>query len=142
MVNHEISLAPVVVSNPHLPELSTAIPCGWQRARNIPVPSSSKSKVLVDQFGRAAEGAAAEQDLNAGMLKDLRSKAKDVYSVAVRGCRMLNSKPRVIDPKEVVHVRLRDKRERVDSNKVARAAAREKKSLKTSGQNQVEGEEN
>ena len=35
-------------------------------------PSSNKSKVLVDQFGRAAEGAAAGKDLSAGMLKDLR----------------------------------------------------------------------
>ena len=39
-------------------------------------PSSNKLKVLIDQLGRAAEGAAADKDLSTGMPKDLRSKAK------------------------------------------------------------------
>ena len=42
-------------------------------------PSSDKPKVLVGQLGRAAEGAAAGKVLSAGILKDLRSKAKDLY---------------------------------------------------------------
>ena len=46
-------------------------------------PSSDKSKVLVDQFGRAAEGTAAGKDLSAGMLKDLCSEAKDPYPAAL-----------------------------------------------------------
>ena len=91
-------------------------------ARNTP--SSNKLKVLIDQLGRAAEGAAADKDLSTGMLKDLHSKAKDLSSAAARDHRQL-SKARVIDSEEVV--RLRDKRERVDSDRAARAAAREKK---------------
>ena len=87
-------------------------------------PSSNKLGVLIDQLGRAAEGAAAEKDLSTGMLKDLHSKAKDLSSAAARDRRQL-SKARVIDSEEVV--RLRDKRERVDSEKAARAAAWEKK---------------
>jgi uncharacterized protein (DUF4415 family) len=87
-------------------------------------PSSNKLKVLIDQLGRAAEGAAADKDLSTGMLKDLRSKAKYLSWAAARDCRQL-SKARVIDSKDVV--RLRDKRERVDSEKAARAAAREEK---------------
>ena len=87
-------------------------------ARNTP--SSNKLKVFIDQLGRAAEGAAAEKDLSAGMLKDLRSKAQDLCSAAARDRRQL-SKARVIDSEDVVH--LRDKREMVDSKKAARAAA-------------------
>ena len=37
---------------------------------------------LIDQLGRAAEGAAADKDLSAGMLKDLRSKAKELPPAA------------------------------------------------------------
>ena len=50
----------------------------WMANRNAP---SSKSKLLIDQFGRAAEGAVAGKVLSAhaGMLKDLRSEAKDLY---------------------------------------------------------------
>ena len=91
-------------------------------ARNTP--SSNKLKVLIDQIGRAAKGAAADKDLSTGMLKDLRSKAKDLSSAASRDRRQI-SKSRLIDSEEVV--RLRDKRERVDSKKATRAAAREKK---------------
>ena len=87
-------------------------------------PSSSKLKVLIDQLGRTAEGAAADKDLSAGMLKDLCSKAKDLSSAAGKERRQL-SKARVIDSEEVV--RLRDERERSDNNKAVRAAAREKK---------------
>ena len=86
-------------------------------------PSSSRLKSLIDQLGRAAEGAAADKDLSAGMLKDLRSKAKDLSSAAAKDRRQL-SKARVIDSEEVV--RLRDERERKD-NKAVRAAAREEK---------------
>ena len=111
-------------------------------ARNTP--SSNKLKVLIDQLGRAAEGPAAEKDLSAGMLKDLRSKAKDLGSAAARDRRQL-SKARVIDSEDMVH--LRDKREMVDSKKAARAAAwAEKKKTgnckKTSSQNQDNGEGN
>ena len=77
--------------------------------------------MLAHQFGRAAEGAAAGKDLDAGMLKDLRPKAKDLYPAAARDRRQL-SKVRVIDSEEVVL--LRDKKQRVDS-KGARAATRE-----------------
>ena len=80
--------------------------------------------MLIDQLGRAAEGAAVDKDLSTGMLKDLHSKAKDLSSAAARDHRQL-SKARVIDSEEVV--RLRDKRERVDSDRAARAAAREEK---------------
>ena len=91
-------------------------------ARNTP--SSNKLKVPIDQLGRAAEGAAAEKNLSAGMLKDMRSKAKDLSPVA--NCRQL-SKARVID---VVH--FTDKREREDSKEAAMEAARkEKKKLRT-----------
>ena len=79
--------------------------------------------MLINQLGRAAEGAAAEKDLSAGMLKNLRSKAKDLCSAAARDRRQL-SKARVIDSEDVVH--LRDKRELVDSKKAARAAERRK----------------
>lgn len=46
--------------------------------RNAP---SSKSKVLVDQYWGATEGAAAGKDLSAhaGVLNDLHSEAKDLY---------------------------------------------------------------
>ena len=47
-------------------------------------PSSSKLKVLIDQLGRAAEGATADKDLSIGMLKDLHSKAKDLSSAAAK----------------------------------------------------------
>ena len=63
--------------------------------------------MLVDQFGRAAEGAAAGKDWGAGMLKDLRSKVKDLYPAAAGDHRQL-PKTRVIDSEEVVL--LRDKR--------------------------------
>ena len=89
-------------------------------------PSSGKLKVLIDQLGRAAEGAAVDKDLSIRMLKDLRSKAKDLSSAAAKDHRQL-SKARVIDLEEVV--RLRDERERKDNIKAVRAAAREKKKL-------------
>ena len=75
-------------------------------------PSSSKLKVLIDQLGRAAEGAAVDKDLSIRMLKDLRSKAKDLSSAAAKGRRQ-PSKARVIGPEEVV--RLRDESERKDN---------------------------
>ena len=53
----------------------------------------------------------------------MRSKAKGLSSAAARGCCQL-SKARVIGSKKMEH--LRDKRERVDSEKAATAAAREK----------------
>ena len=84
--------------------------------------------MLIDQLGRGAEGASAERDLSAGMLKDLRSKAKYLSSAAAKDRRRL-SKARVIDSEKVVH--LRDKRERINSEKGARAAAREKKKQRT-----------
>jgi hypothetical protein len=87
-------------------------------------PSSSKLKVLIDQLGRAVEGTAADKDLSIGMLKDLRSKAKDLSSAAAKDRRQL-SKARGIDSEEVV--RLRGERERKDNIKAVRAAAREKK---------------
>ena len=63
-----------------------------------------------------------------------------ICPAAARDRRQLSG-ARVIDSEEVVL--LRDKRQRVDSKKGARAAAREKKKLgtskKTSGQNQVKG---
>ena len=87
-------------------------------------PSSSKLKVLIDQLGKAAEGTAADKDLSIGMLKDLRSKAKDLSSAAAKDrCQL--SKARVIGSEEAV--RLRDERERKDNIKAVRAAAREKK---------------
>ena len=49
-------------------------------------PSSSKLKVLIDQLGRAVEGAAADKDLSTGMLKNQRSKAKDLSSAAAKDC--------------------------------------------------------
>ena len=58
------------------------------------------------------------------MLKDLRSKAKDLSSAAAKGHRQL-SKARVIDAEEVVC--LWDERGRKDNDKAVRAAAREKK---------------
>ena len=58
-------------------------------------PSSNKLKVLIDQLGRAAEGAAEDKDFSTRMLKDLCSKAKDVSSAAARDRRQL-SKARVI----------------------------------------------
>ena len=77
------------------------------------------------------------------MLKDLRSKARDLSSAAARDRRQL-SKARVIDSEKVAH--LRDKREKVDSEKVDRPAAREEKKRqelqKTSSQNQVREEGN
>ena len=114
MANHKISLAPVVVLNPRLSELSTAssaMPCG--------------SKVLIDRFGRAAEGTAAGKDLSAGTPKDLRSEAKYLHPAAARDRRQL-SKARMIDSEEIVL--LRDKRQKVESKKAAsyRAAAQEK----------------
>ena len=75
-------------------------------------PCSSKLKVLIDQLGRAAEGLATDRDLSAGMLKDLRSKAKDLSSAAAKDRRQL-SKARVIDSGEVVC--LRDERKRKDN---------------------------
>ena len=78
--------------------------------------------MLIDQLGSAAEGASAEKDLSAGMLKDLPSKTRDLSSAAVRD-RCQISKARVIDSEKVAH--LSDKRERLDSKKAARAAARE-----------------
>ena len=86
-------------------------------------PSSSKLKVLIDQLGRAAERAAVDKDLSIRILKDLRSKAKDLCSAAAKGRRQL-SKARVIGPEEVV--RLRDEGERKDNVVAVRAAAREK----------------
>ena len=62
------------------------------------------------------------------MLKDLHSKAKGLCSATVRGRRQL-SEARAIGFEEVV--RSRDKRERVDSKKAARAAAREERKLGT-----------
>ena len=41
-------------------------------------PSSTKLEVLIDHLRKAAEVAAADKDLSTGMLKDLRSKAKDL----------------------------------------------------------------
>ena len=41
-------------------------------------PSSNKLKVFIGHLRRAAEVAAADKDLSTGMLKDLRSKAKDL----------------------------------------------------------------
>ena len=87
-------------------------------------PSSSKLKVLIDQLVRAVEGAAADRDLSAGMLKDRHSKSKDLSSAAAKGRRQL-SKARAINAEEVV--RLWDERERRDNDKAVRAAAREKK---------------
>ena len=87
-------------------------------------PFSSNLKVLTDQPGRAAEGAATDKDLSAGMLKDLRSKPKDLSSAAAKDRRQL-SKARVIDSKEVV--RLWDEWERKDNNKAVGAAASETK---------------
>ena len=80
--------------------------------------------MLIDQLGRAVEGAAADRDLSAGMLKDRHSKAKDLSSAAAKGRRRL-SKARVIDAEEVV--RLWDERGRKDNDKAIRAAAREEK---------------
>ena len=98
---------------------------------------------LIDQLGRAAEGAAADKDLSAGMLKDLRSKANDLSSAAAKDRRQL-SKARVVDSEEVA--RLRGEMERKNNNKAVRAAAREKKmhgtAKKTGAGNQVKGEEN
>ena len=102
-------------------------------------PSSNKLRVLIDQLGRAAEGAAADKDLGTGMPKDLHSKAKDLSSAAARGCQL--SIARAINYEEVVH--LWSERERIDNKKAAGAAAWEKKSRelqKTSDQNQVREE--
>ncbi|KAF8532974.1 hypothetical protein BDD12DRAFT_900988 [Trichophaea hybrida] len=49
---------------------------------------------------RAAEGAAADKDLSAAMLYDLRSKSKDVSAAAVKDRRQL-TKARVITAEEV-----------------------------------------
>ena len=76
-------------------------------------PSSSKLKVFI-QLGRAAEGAAADRDLSAGMLKDLCSKAKNLSSAAAKDRRQL-SEARLIDAEEVIC--LRDGRERKENNK-------------------------
>ena len=73
-------------------------------------------------------GAAVDKDLSTGTLKDLHSKAKDLSSEAARDRHQL-SKARVIDSEEVVC--LRDKRERVDSERAARAAAWTKKNRGT-----------
>ena len=70
VANHGISLAPVGLHLPKRYALQIA-------TRNTP--SSNKSKVLVGQFGRAAG-----KDLSSRMLKDLRSKAKHLYSAAAR----------------------------------------------------------
>ena len=75
-------------------------------------------------MGRAAEGAAADKDLIAEMLKALRSKAKDLSSAAAKDRRQLAG-ARMVGSEEVV--RLRDERERKDDNKAVREAAREKK---------------
>ena len=48
-------------------------------------PGSSKLKVLIDPLRKAAGGAALGEDLSAGILENLCSKAKDLSSAAVRG---------------------------------------------------------
>ena len=44
--------------------------------------SSNRLKVLTDQLGRAVVGTAIDKDLSAGMLKDLRSGARELSSTA------------------------------------------------------------
>ena len=69
--------------------------------------------MLVDQFGRAAEGAATGKDLSARMLKDLRSKAKGLYSAAARDrCQLPKAR--------VIGVHLRDKRGTVGNKEAAK----------------------
>ena len=70
--------------------------------RNTPLPS--KLKVLINQLGRAAEGAAADRDLSARMLKDLCSKTKNLSSAVAKDRRQL-PKARLIDAEEVVCLR-------------------------------------
>ena len=53
------------------------------RMATLNAPSSNRLKVLVDQFGRAAEGTAVGKDLSAGMLRDLHPEAKDLYPAAL-----------------------------------------------------------
>ena len=91
---------------------------------------SNKLETLIDQLGRTAEGAAADKDLSAGMLKDLRSMARDLYSAAAKEVRQL-CKARVIDSDEVV--RLWDEWKRKGNNKAV-GADREKKNQGTTCQ--------
>ena len=53
------------------------------RMATLNAPSPNRLKVLVDQFGRAAEWAAVGKDLSAGMLRDLHPEAKDLYPAAL-----------------------------------------------------------
>ena len=119
--DHKISLSWVTTPKPYIPPpITPTAPRAISHLKHHALqmvtqntPSSSKLKVLIDQLGRAAEGAAADRDLSAEMLKDLHSKAKDLSSAAAKGRRQL-SKARVIDAEEVV--RLQDERERKDNN--------------------------
>lgn len=52
-------------------------------------------KVLLINLGRPQRGEAADEDLSAVMLKDLRYKAKDLFPAAAKGRRQL-SEARVI----------------------------------------------
>ena len=65
--------------------------------------SSVRLKALIDQLGKAAEGAATNKDLNVGLLKELRFKAKDLSSTAAEDrCQL--PKARVTASEGVVHL--------------------------------------
>jgi hypothetical protein len=87
-------------------------------------PSSLKLKHIIGQLGRSAEGAPAERDLGAEILRNLRSQAKDISVAAAKDRRQL-TKARVITQEDVVH--LREEREKKEAAKTAKAEVRRNK---------------
>jgi hypothetical protein len=87
-------------------------------------PRSLKLKSILEQVGEAAQGAMADKELEAEMLRTLRAAAKDTSTAAAKDRRQL-TKARVITSEDVV--RLRDERLRIDAQNAARAEARRRK---------------
>ncbi|KAF8535432.1 hypothetical protein BDD12DRAFT_892998 [Trichophaea hybrida] len=84
-------------------------------------PSSLKLKHILGQLGRSVEGALADRDLGAEILRDLRSQARNLSVVAAKDRRQL-TKARVIAQEEVVQ--LREEREQKVAETPARAKTR------------------
>jgi hypothetical protein len=87
-------------------------------------PSSLKLKAPIVQLGRSAQGALADKELEDEMLRTLRSGAKDPTAVAAKDRRHL-CKAHVYTAEDVVQ--LREERERLDREKVAKAKMRQEK---------------
>ena len=75
----------LLLSQPTAPRAISNLKCHALQMATQNAPFSNKLKMLIDQLGRAAEGQLQiRKDLSAGMLKDLRSKAKDLSSAAAK----------------------------------------------------------